>query len=463
MLDEPLWVTEGCKKADAAVSHGLCCITLMGVSSFKVGDWKYIALKGRRVNVCFDSDVMTKPEVGKQLDSLCHFLHEQGAKVYQIILPTLTDQSKTGLDDFLKAQGKQSLDEIVTNAQEWMPVNPFLSEMVWANNLPEPEEPKAIFPGLYPGSVTLLNGESGAGKSTLLYTLMVYAALNKPVFDVRFGLGRPARVLYLDPETPNSLRAKKLARITKELPSGLAFVASHSVDLSDEDQQKQLRILIAEQAFDIVVLDPIANLFNTDDENNNAEASRQMKYLTGLSRDTGACIVAVHHMGKTQDNAGRGASARRAAADCAIAFRSSHDTEADDTFQPNGLVVQFREEVCRYQIFKNRFGETSSLYLKKLGEDKFGLSTNAEWKKRRTDLEKGPDQTEKAKDEIILLLGKGGWHDRQSILTAINKEKEGIGKNSIGDALVAMEAAKQIKSKPGKGTAKLYSLPQPSQ
>ena len=50
--DVPLWITEGSRKADAAVSAGLCCISLMGVDGWQskgvaLPDWKDIRLKDR--------------------------------------------------------------------------------------------------------------------------------------------------------------------------------------------------------------------------------------------------------------------------------------------------------------------------------------------------------------------------------------------------------------------------------
>ena len=69
----PLFITEGVRKADAAVSKGLCCIALLGVWNFrgsnelggKLGlpDWESIALNDRQVYIVFDSDVMTKAPV----------------------------------------------------------------------------------------------------------------------------------------------------------------------------------------------------------------------------------------------------------------------------------------------------------------------------------------------------------------------------------------------------------------
>src|SRR5206468_446691 len=64
----PLFITEGIRKADAAVSKGLCCIALLGVWNWRgtnedngkvaLSDWEYVALNNRDTYIVFDSDVM---------------------------------------------------------------------------------------------------------------------------------------------------------------------------------------------------------------------------------------------------------------------------------------------------------------------------------------------------------------------------------------------------------------------
>ncbi len=76
----PLFVTEGVKKGDSLVSHGLCAVALLGVWNWRganekggktlLPDWNYVALNGRQVYVVFDSDVMLKPGVHKALVGL---------------------------------------------------------------------------------------------------------------------------------------------------------------------------------------------------------------------------------------------------------------------------------------------------------------------------------------------------------------------------------------------------------
>jgi len=106
----PLWITEGSKKADALASHGACAISLTGVWGFKgknefggitfLSDWDYIALRGRKVYLAFDSDVVSKEPVKKALEHVGEHLRRKEAQVQIISLPQ-TGIQKVGIDDFL--------------------------------------------------------------------------------------------------------------------------------------------------------------------------------------------------------------------------------------------------------------------------------------------------------------------------------------------------------------------------
>lgn len=109
-----LWITEGARKADAAVSAGLCCLSLFGVDGWQrqgvaLPDWSDVLIRDREVVVCFDSDVMTKPSVAAALARLTGWLEYRGAKVRHATLPDGKDGSKTGLDDYLAA-GRTAAD-----------------------------------------------------------------------------------------------------------------------------------------------------------------------------------------------------------------------------------------------------------------------------------------------------------------------------------------------------------------
>ncbi len=110
---QPLFITEGVRKADAAISRGLCCVALIGVWNWRgrnehggktaLADWEQIALNGRRVFIVFDSDVITKPQVRAALARFKAFLAMREAQVALISLPTGPNGEKVGLDDYLGA------------------------------------------------------------------------------------------------------------------------------------------------------------------------------------------------------------------------------------------------------------------------------------------------------------------------------------------------------------------------
>jgi hypothetical protein len=93
----PLWITEGARKVDAAVSHGLNCIGVNGVWGWRgtnarggktaLPDWEVVALNGRDVIIAFDSDVMSKATVQGAVERLSAFLRARGARVRFALLP----------------------------------------------------------------------------------------------------------------------------------------------------------------------------------------------------------------------------------------------------------------------------------------------------------------------------------------------------------------------------------------
>jgi len=132
----PLWITEGIKKADAAVSAGLCCVAQLGVTAFRgtnehggkvaLADWESVALNGRQVYIAFDSDVMLKRSVHQNLVRLGALLTRRGAKVAYVYLPPGESGAKVGIDDYFAAGG--TVDDLVLRARS-EPVEPELPGM----------------------------------------------------------------------------------------------------------------------------------------------------------------------------------------------------------------------------------------------------------------------------------------------------------------------------------------------
>jgi hypothetical protein len=96
----PLWITEGIKKGDSLASRGVCAIALAGVWNYAVAEthgkellpcWDHVALKGRRVYIVYDSDVMVKKDVQLALERLVAALEAWGADVRVIYLSEVLD------------------------------------------------------------------------------------------------------------------------------------------------------------------------------------------------------------------------------------------------------------------------------------------------------------------------------------------------------------------------------------
>jgi hypothetical protein len=129
---EPLWITEGAKKADAAAQRGFCCIALIGVWNWRgkgaeggvaeLADWDAIAIKDRVVYIAFDNDVMSKPSVQSAMVRLAAMLKRRGAKeVLAIVFPGAP--KKVGFDDYFVNGGTvaeledgEFIDEAVLNS-----------------------------------------------------------------------------------------------------------------------------------------------------------------------------------------------------------------------------------------------------------------------------------------------------------------------------------------------------------
>jgi hypothetical protein len=124
-----IYITEGEKKALKLLQHGIFAIGLVGVWSFKAGKdseeneadkafWRELdafVWKGRTVNLAFDSDLWTNPNVRKALYELALKLHSRGAIVKIAIW-----LEEKGIDDYLAKQDnhEKALQDIEREAIE---------------------------------------------------------------------------------------------------------------------------------------------------------------------------------------------------------------------------------------------------------------------------------------------------------------------------------------------------------
>lgn len=296
----PLWITEGVKKADSLVSRGGCAVALQGVwcwqkDGLPLRDWEDVRLWGRSACAIFDSDVTTNPKVQAALEGLVGFLRGRGARVAVAYLPDAADGGKQGVDDFL-ASGKEvrDLEPFVHQGlrEDLLPAGKPLSEV-------EPERVEWLWPRRIPkGKITVLDGDPDNGKSVLTTDLAarVTAGLAlpdgtpteaagavivsaedgasdtiRPRFDAAGG--DPHRALLLGDEEPFAIPGDipKLERAVRRVGAAL------------------------------VVVDPIMAFLSGDvNSNRDQDVRRALTPLKRMAERTGAAVVLVRHLNKTQ-------------------------------------------------------------------------------------------------------------------------------------------------------------------
>ncbi|MBE9191395.1 DUF3854 domain-containing protein [Gloeocapsopsis crepidinum LEGE 06123] len=121
-------ITEGAKKAGAALTCGEACISLPGVTNGQrkgrlKKDLAQFCTVGRTIVLAFDSDLFLNPNVCKALDKLGRLISAQGSVVKVLLLPPETK----GIDDFIVVHGEAAFKQLVDEAmtfEEWKAAYP---------------------------------------------------------------------------------------------------------------------------------------------------------------------------------------------------------------------------------------------------------------------------------------------------------------------------------------------------
>ena len=126
----PVLFVEGIKKADSitsatrAAGMDLLPVAISGVWNWlsegePIEDMWEVPVEGRRVYVCFDSDMLANPGVQEAAERLAEHLLRRGAEVLLVYLPDQPDGSKTGADDFLARSPGGTLEELLALARPY--------------------------------------------------------------------------------------------------------------------------------------------------------------------------------------------------------------------------------------------------------------------------------------------------------------------------------------------------------
>jgi len=296
-VEQPLYITEGDKKADALASVGECCISLQGVQCWRVlEDWEEVKLYGREVVIAFDADVMVNLDVQKALRGLAAFLRERGALVKYLLWPEYYRGTKTGIDDYLANGGSiLELRGWVRDQpdEEPMPVGTLLAdveaetvEWLWERRIPL-------------GKITVLDGDPDNGKSVLTTDLAARVTTGRMM---PYGFGKTflqAGVVILSAEDGVGDTIRPRFDAAGGDPSRVVILGNDDPFGIPEDLPK-LERAIERVGAKLVIVDPImAFLGENVNSNSDKDVRSALKPLKQLAERTGAAVVIVRHLNKT--------------------------------------------------------------------------------------------------------------------------------------------------------------------
>lgn len=324
----PLWITEGAKKVDSALSNGIeCIIGLQGVYGWRgtgadggktvLPDWESIALNDREVVLAFDSDVKTNGDVRRALDRLSAFLGSRGAKVKFLHMPDLEDGAKCGLDDWF-ARGRNLLDlqQYIVDPVATVPDAPEKHEkqenpmpMLQVIGMDEVEEEEVIWlwPGWIPrGMFTILGGYGGDGKSTLMTSLIGAFSRGGLLPDGARAPKINCMMLCAEDDINRAVKPRlRLHDANMSSVKALTGMVGEGTDARWMDIRKdieQLKMAIRAYNIGLLVLDPLSSFTPRADRNNEGDVRDALQPLLLVAEECDVAIVGIMHIGKSTDS-----------------------------------------------------------------------------------------------------------------------------------------------------------------
>ena len=148
---------------------------------------------------------------------------------------------------------------------------------------------------LFKRAITLVVGDPGAGKTTLGYGLTKSLCLGEPFLDLLAE--EPINALYMDFESADSLVQSRGNLVIGETKVPNFFIYNipdyYLINIAQTTIQ-----FCKDNAINLIIVDNQTMAFNTRDENDNAEAARQMRFLRTFAIACNAALLVFHHPSK---------------------------------------------------------------------------------------------------------------------------------------------------------------------
>lgn len=193
--------------------------------------------------------------------------------------------------------------------------------------------------GILPaGGGLILAGDSGVGKSLMRLEWSLLLAAGLQVYDI--GTPQSQTVIVFQSENTITTEQFRLDRIRRglgmeQVPETLYYAPYIWPSfITEERYHRFARECIETVGATVAMFDPLISYHNAP-ENDNVRMRTVLEAFTGLSRETGAAIILIHHFGKpseayqSNDYRIRGAQAIKDWADTAITITPVKSPEGD--------------------------------------------------------------------------------------------------------------------------------------
>jgi len=307
-------LVEGEKCAEALIGLGMCATTAMGGANAPIDKTDWSPLKGKHVLVWPDNDKPGKDYSRQAIE----YLHQQPVLSLSVVhlpddLPEKWDAAdavgeKRNIDVFLKNNAKMvSLEEISEDVEDGtrLPEIPALRIKEWdAEEGPMPDD--LVTPRiLIPGGLVVLGGAPKVGKTDFLLTWLAHMAAGLPFLGMTPP--RPLKIFYLQTELPHYYIWERIKQIKIDpyfrplMGENLVVTSRVMMQLDEEGVERVAQTIEKFFKPDVIVIDPLRNVFDGKSENDNLEMMAFLKdRIDGLTCrvNEDACVILVHHTRK---------------------------------------------------------------------------------------------------------------------------------------------------------------------
>lgn len=299
------------------------------------------------------------------------------------------------------------------------------------------QEQTWLVDGLVPeNALTLISGAPGSFKTWITLEIAKNVAKGTKLFDT-FNTVQGG-VLYVDEENGEYTMQQrvKLLGIDESYPFYTLSLAGFT---ANEDYVDLLIKTAKERECKLVIFDPLVSIHNRD-ENNSGEMRKVFNHLKTIAK-SGLTVICIHHNRKDGFLANNPAQSVRGSSDIVAAVDSCLSVDR------KGTVINIKQP-------KLRQGEEVKPF-----QAEFMKEENLIKFKFHGEIEESLSQREEAEEIIVNILKSSTVElNIKQIAERITAMGINIGRNSVGDAVDALELRGVIKTRRGPRNSKLCSI-----